>query len=199
VPDEAGHFLVGVVTCTTRQLKSDQPTMTEFPILDETRTESYDSPMHGDSTIRVDVIDYLPCLDSWSHTPEHWDYDPIHLEKDRVKRPQTFRGQDLTKTTVTLVDEGGRKHARHASLNRTVRHPYQRSESDVGWKTSCMIRESTGIFIRPGGDNRTDIYRGEHEMLWDYSCPGPITLDDLLDRLIEEAHRLFEPKMQTRI
>jgi len=168
-------------------------------IIGETMTRTYSSPTHGASAISVEVIEFNPCLESWRYDPPYIDTDPIHPEKEEVERPARFSGQDVTKATVRLEAEDGTLYYRHASLNRTVRTPYE-LDDDADWKTSCMIKSQNGVRIgRNGRDNRPDLHKNDYDMLWDWSVPEPVTLRGNLNRLLANADVLFEPDQQNRV
>lgn len=191
--------------------------MTASSIIGETMTRTYESRTHGSSAISVEVIDFNPCLESWQYDPPYIDTDPIHPDKDEVERPARFSGQDVTKATVRLEAEDGTLYYRHASLNRTVRTPYEQDD-DADWKTSCMIKSKNGIRIGRNGrenrspqsgrriaeapperPNRPDLHKNDYDMLWDWSVPEPVTLRGNLNRLLANADILFEPNQQNRV
>jgi len=173
--------------------------MTDYPITSESRSRGYDSPIHGYSVLTVEAIDFMPMMDSWMYRPPYVDDDPIHPDMDEREMPASWYGQDCTKCNVILTDEFGNERYRHASLVRAIR-PEMWDKREVTWRTSCMVKHQQGITIRTTGEsNQKRQHRSEWDMMWELAGPGPISLEDNLDRLLEECHRLFEPKMQNQI
>jgi len=171
--------------------------MSEFPILSATRNKTYNSEKYGRAKVTVEVEDFFPCSDSWEYNPPQM-YEGVLGEEREM--PARFRGKDITWCTVSLNGEFSEtKEKRFISLLRGVRR-YSFSDNDVAYETSCIMRESKKVYIKPDKDqNVQDPYGGGHEMMWKLAGPDPITLEDNLDRLIENAERLFEPRLSIRI
>lgn len=171
--------------------------MNEFQIVGSQYGKPYRSPEFPNARIRVKVRNFFPCLDSWEYRPPRMG-DSLHPDKEKREFPAHFYGKDCLKCNVELEKESGETIVKNASLVRSIRPGRSLNDDDVTWRTSCMSKDKSGVHTH--GDEVTyDPTSSSHKMMWELASPEPISHEDQIHRLLDNAERLFEPRMSTRI
>jgi len=169
--------------------------MSDFQIESSTRQRVYNSDEYGQAKLAVEVHDFHPCLNSWEYRPPE-NYESILGEVREM--PAEYRGKDILHCSINLHAEfGAVKQSKFVSLRRGIRRGLN---NEPTYESSAMLRDEKGIYIRPDKDeNLLDHHGNNHQMMWEIASENPFTLDDQLDMLIREGHRVFEPRVPTEI
>jgi len=163
-----------------------------------TAYRKYSCEKYGNSIIKVEPIDYDPCLDSWNYSPPRIT-NPIHPEKDELELSAEWYGKDWLRCNVILTDQNSKQYYWNVTLVRSIR-PRRFKESDITWRTSAMLHNKKSIRNLSCRDEVTTRYKSnDSKCLWELAGPNPISLQDQTKMLAEESHRIFDPRVQDRV
>jgi hypothetical protein len=168
--------------------------MNKSPIVGTRRWRSYSSEEHGDGVIEVEVLDHVRCPESWRYTEKEFNSGITGKNEKWVD----YYGKDLLHCAVRLKTRSGHTDSYFASLCRSVRA--QTVSTEPVYRTSCMIRDKVSVryskvrerWVKEG-------HRDDHEMMWELAGPEPNSLEDQVEMLVDESHRLFSSRVPVSI
>jgi len=163
-------------------------------IIGTKRWRSYSSDKYDRACIEVEVLDHVNCPDSWKY--EEREYES--LIEDITRTWIEYYGKDLLHCTVRLKTKGGTEKEKHVSLVRSLRS--DPADGSPVYRTSAMVKNSDAVRYRQGAESFVpDYHSTDHDMIWELAGPDPISNEEQVSQLLEEAHRLFEPRIPVSI
>ena len=158
------------------------------------RWRSYSSEKYDRACIEVEVLDHVNCPDSWYYQER----DTESSITGQYRTWTDYHGKDLLHCAVRLKTKDGTVKKRFASLSRVIRSDAV-DDSPV-YQTSCKVLDRLHVRYseRQEGFVRQR-HKDNHTSMWQLAGPDPISNEEQVSALLEEAHRLFEPRIPVSI
>lgn len=171
--------------------------MSEFNIVDNEYTREYSSEKFPNATLIVKVVDFFPCLNSWEYSPPFMG-ETFIPDQEKREYPARFYGKDILKCIVGLRKESGETLWKNASIVRSISPGGRLGDAKITWRTSCISKSQSGVYTH-GDEVVYDSLKSKHESLWELSSPDSISHENQINRLLNNAERLFETGMRTKL